>query len=347
MITIAGHRISPGGRVFIIAEAGVNHNGDVHCARRLIEAAADAEADAVKFQTFRANQLATPTAPPAAYQRQATRPDEGQQQMLRRLELPRSAYEAFVEDCERRGLVFLSTPFEEDSADFLEALGIAAFKMPSGELTNLPLLAHVARKGKPMLVSTGMASLEEVEAAVRTLEHAGNPPLVLLHCVSSYPADPSEANLRAMQTLAEAFHVPVGFSDHTMGSEVALAAVALGASVIEKHLTLDRRQPGPDHQSSLEPGEFAALVQGIRRVESSLGHGRKEPAPSERETARVARKSLVAARAIRAGSQLTEELIDIKRPGTGLPPSMREHLIGREAVTDIPEGAVLTLEMVR
>ena len=347
MITMSGRRIGPGERVFIIAEAGVNHNGDVDCARRLIEAAADAEADAVKFQTFRADHVATSHAPKAPYQARATGTCESQQQMLRRLELPRAAYGALAKDCRRRGLVFLSTPFEEDSADFLEALGIAAFKMPSGELTNLPLLAHVARKGKPMLVSTGMASLEEVEAAVRTLEQAGNRQLVLLHCVSCYPADPSEANLRAMQTLADAFHVPVGFSDHTMGCEVALAAVALGACVIEKHLTLDRRQPGPDHRSSLEPGEFAALVQGIRRVESSLGHGRKEPAPREEETARVARKSLVAARAIRAGSQLTEESIEIKRPGTGLPPSMRGRLIGREAVTDIPEGAVLTLEMVR
>jgi sialic acid synthase SpsE len=239
----------------------------------------------------------------------------------------------------------MSTPFDEESADFLADLGMAVFKIPSGEITNLPFLAHLARKDKPMIMSTGMAYLGEVEAAVRTIEESGNRKFVLLHCVSNYPADPAEVNLRAMRTMASAFGVPVGYSDHTLGIEISLAAVALGACVIEKHFTLDRKLPGPDHRISLEPNELAALVSGIRKVEAALGHGRKEPSPRERDVAAVARKSLVAALHVPLGSVLTEELVAIKRPGTGLPPSMLPQILGRKAKRDIPAGTLLGWEM--
>jgi N,N'-diacetyllegionaminate synthase len=330
---------------FIIAEAGVNHNGSLETARRLIDAAVQAGADAVKFQTFKADRLVTSEAPKAKYQIHTTDATESQYEMLHRLELSFEAHCELMAYCQEKDILFLSSPFDEESADLLMKLEVAAFKIPSGELTNLPFLNYVARKGKPMIVSTGMAHLGEVEAAVHTIEEAGNQDLVLLHCVSNYPAEPADVNLRAMLTMATAFGVPIGYSDHTLGTEVALAAVAMGACVIEKHFTLDRNLPGPDHRSSLEPIELAAMVQGIRKVESALGHGRKEPVPNEAETTAVARKSLVAARDIPAGTKMTEELIAIKRPGTGLPPFMRPYLVGRTARTDIPAGTLLTLEM--
>lgn len=345
-IDIAGRAVGPGQPCFIIAEAGVNHNGDVALAKRLIDAAVEAKADAVKFQTFQAHRLATSGAPKAAYQLQATAPEESQLEMLRRLELSEQAHRDLMRYSRERGILFLSTPFEEASADLLDRLQVPAFKMASGELTNLPFLAHVAAKGRPMIVSTGMSTLDEVRMAVRTIHEAGNHTLVLLHCVSRYPAEPNEVNLRALRTLMATFKVPVGYSDHTKGIEVALAAVALGACVIEKHFTVDRQLPGPDHQSSVEPGELAALVRGIRTVEASLGHGRKEPTAREADTAAVARKSLVAARDISRGCTLTAELIAVKRPGTGLPPAMLPQVVGRKASRDIPADTVLTLEMV-
>ncbi|MEK9145009.1 MAG: N-acetylneuraminate synthase [Elusimicrobiota bacterium] len=344
-VNIAGREIGPGRPCLIVAEAGVNHNGETRNALRLVDAAARAEADAVKFQTFSADRIATAGAPKAAYQRKGSPRGQSMLEMLRNIELDEAAHRRLRERCRQRSILFLSTPFDEQSADLLERLGVAAFKVPSGEITNLPLLAHIARKGRPVILSTGMADLREVGDAVRAIEKAGDPPLVLLHCVSRYPAPPREANLRAMATLASAFGRPVGFSDHTPGIEVSLAAAALGACLIEKHFTLDRGLPGPDHACSLEPGELAALVRGVRIVESSLGHGRKEPVRGERETARVARKSLVAARLIPAGSRLSEELIALKRPGTGLPPAMRAKLIGRVARRDIPAGSLLRLEM--
>ena len=346
-VEIAGRPVGPGHPCFIIAEAGVNHNGDLNQAKQLIDAASEAKADAVKFQTFKAERVASASAPKAAYQLQRTDRRESQREMLRRLELSEEAHRELIAYCAARGILFLSTPFEEASADLLERVGVCAFKIPSGEITNLPLLEHVARKGKPMIVSTGMSTLAEVEAAVRSIQAAGNGALVLLQCVSNYPADPSDANLRAMRTMADAFTRPVGYSDHTPGIEVALAAVALGACVIEKHLTLDRALPGPDHHASLEPAEFSALVRGVRTVEAALGHGRKEPASSEAATAAVARKSLVAARHIPRGTPLTQELLSIKRPGTGLPPSALSVVLGRKAAQEIPAETVLTWEMVQ
>jgi len=344
-IEIAGRPVGSGHPCFVVAEAGVNHNGSVDLAGRLTEVAATAGADAVKFQTFKAERLVTAAAPKARYQTETTDAAESQLDMLRRLELSDDGHRMLVRTCAARGLAFLSTPFDEECADFLDGLGMAAFKIPSGEVTNLPFLAHVARKGKPLIVSTGMAGLGEVEAAVRTIQASGNHDIVLLHCVSDYPARAVDANLRAMATMRAAFGLPVGYSDHTMGLPVALAAVALGACVLEKHFTLDRALPGPDHRASLEPDELTALVEGVRTIESALGHGRKTPAAGEASTAAVARKSLVAARPLAAGTVLTEASIAIKRPGTGLAPAMLGTLIGRTLRQDVAADAVLTFEM--
>ena len=323
----------------------MNHNGDVDRAHRLVDAAAGAGADAVKFQTFRADRLASAAAPKAAYQAARTGAAQSQLDMLRALELAPEAHAELQAHARDRGLVFLSTPFDEESADLLEALDVPAFKVPSGELTNLPFLAHLARKGKPLIVSTGMAGLGEVEAAVREIEANGAPGLVLLHCVSSYPARPEDSNLRVMATLAAAFGAPTGYSDHTLGIAVPLAAAALGACVIEKHFTLDRSLPGPDHQASAEPAELTALVEGIRTIESALGDGRKRAVAAEADTAAVARRSLVAAADIPAGAPLTPDLIALRRPGTGLPPALQPFLLGRRATVAIPAGTLLRLEM--
>lgn len=331
--------------VFVIAEAGVNHNGDLTMARSLIDVAVDAGADAVKFQTFHADRIATAEAPKAGYQLQTTGEAESQFEMLRRLELSADAHRELRSFCDKRGIIFLSTPFDELAADFLDELSVPAFKISSGDLTNSPLLEHVARKGKPVILSTGMATLEEVIEAVTVLRAAGCEDPILLHCVSNYPANPADVNLRAMQTMQASFDVPVGFSDHTEGIEVALAAVALGASVIEKHFTLDRGLPGPDHRASLEPPELSKLIQGIRKVEEALGDGRKVPAASELDTAKVARRSLVAARDIPAGTTIDHKMIVLKRPGTGLSPSMLGTLLGRRARGNIASGSLLSLEM--
>ena len=324
----------------------MNHNGDIALAHRLVDAAADAGADAVKFQTFRADALATAGAPKAAYQTTRTGAAQSQRDMLRSLELPPEAHAALQTHARERGILFLSTPFDEASADLLDRLDVPAFKVPSGELTNLTFLEHMARKGRPLIVSTGMAGLGEVEAAVETIQAHGTGGLALLHCVSNYPADPADVNLRAMATLAAAFGVPVGYSDHTLGTAVALAAAALGACVVEKHLTLNRGLPGPDHQASAEPAELAALVAGIRTISAALGDGRKRAVPAEADTAAVARRSLVAAVDIPAGATLTPALIVSRRPGTGLPPALQPYLVGRKATAAIPAGTLLRLEMV-
>ena len=344
-VDIAGCQVGPGESCFIIAEAGVNHNGDSTLAHKLVDAAVQAGADAVKFQTYEAGRLVTFDAPQAEYQQGNTGADESQYEMLRRLELSHETHHALKGRCDGQDILFLSSPFDEQSADFLVELGLPALKIPSGEITNLTYLAHVARHGLPLIVSTGMSTLGEVEQAIRTIEEAGDAPVILLHCVSTYPADPADANLRAMLTMKEAFGLPVGYSDHTPGIEVALAATALGACVIEKHFTLDRTLPGPDHKASLEPDMLKAMIDGIRTVEKALGHGRKAPAASELDTAQVARKSLVAARDIPAGVVLTDDMITIKRPGTGLPPAMHPFVMGRKARQTIPAGTVLSLEM--
>ena len=344
-IEIAGQEIGPGNPCFIIAEAGVNHNGDIDLAKRLIDSASDSGSNAVKFQTFEANNLVSGSAPKAEYQLETSSNTESQLEMLHRLELSLDEHQQLQHYCGTKNLLFLSSPFDQNSSDLLDDLGVPAFKVGSGEITNLPLLDHISKKGKPIILSTGMSYLSEVEQAVRLIRNSGNQQIVLLHCVSNYPANPVDINLRAMETMAVAFNVPVGFSDHTTGIEISLAASALGACVIEKHLTLDRNTPGPDHRSSLEPVEFSKLVDGIRNIEVALGHGRKEPATSEANIAAIARKSLIAARDIPSGAKLSMEMIAIKRPGTGLPPVMMPYVIGRRVLEDILADSVISLEM--
>jgi N-acetylneuraminate synthase/N,N'-diacetyllegionaminate synthase len=344
-IDLLGRPVGPRHPCFVIAEAGINHNGDPEMALKLVDAAARVGAEAVKFQTFRAEQVVSAYAPKAEYQVETTGENETQLEMAKKLELSYADFERIKAHCDVRGITFLSTPFDEESADFLENLGVPAFKIPSGEIVNPAFLEHVARKGKPLLVSTGMSSLGEVDEAVRIIRQTGNKQFVLLHCVSSYPAEASSANLRAMTTMREAFQVPVGYSDHTQGIEVPLAAVALGACVIEKHFTLDRDLRGPDHRASADENEFAVLLKAIRRVEESLGHGRKEPALCEAEIARVARRSLVAARAISSGTILTRDLIAVKRPGTGIAPRLLSAVLGRKAAVNIDKETVITWEM--
>ncbi len=342
---IGGRPVGEGAPCFFIAEAGVNHNGELSKARDLIDGAMAASVDAVKFQTFSAARIALADAPKAAYQLDAEKKHESQLQMLRRLELSRQDHKRLIAHCRDRRMMFLSSPFDQESADLLEELDVPAFKIPSGELTNTAFLAHVARKGRAMIVSTGMASMTEVETAVRTIADNGDPPLALLHCVSAYPASPADCNLKAMDTLRAAFGVPVGWSDHTKGVEVTLAAVARGADIVEKHFTLSRALPGPDHQASMEIPEMVILLAALRAVEAAIGDGIKAPRPSEREVASVARKSLVSTQDIKAGETLTVERVGARRPGTGIPADRLDDYLGRRLKVDVPEGALLDAAM--
>jgi N-acetylneuraminate synthase len=331
-------------RTFIIAEAGVNHNGSIETALSLVDEAHRAGADCIKFQTFRARKLLTRSAVKAEYQKQTTAADESQYEMIRKLELSEADHRLLIERCRECGVEFLSSPFDEESADLLESLGVARFKVPSGEMTNLPFLRHLARKQKPLILSTGMSTLGEVEAAVSTMRAAGNDRVTLLHCVTEYPAPFDQINLRAMRTLSLSFGLPVGYSDHTPGIEIAVAAVALGAKVIEKHFTLDRNMEGPDHRASLEPQELRQMVRSIRNVEASLGSGIKAPAACEIANRSVARKSLVAARSIRKGRRLAAADIAVKRPGHGVQPQDIDKVIGLEVTCDLDADEVITWE---
>lgn len=313
----------------IIAEAGVNHDGERDVALRLVDAAAEAGADAVKFQTFSAEGLASPGAAKAGYQQRTTGQDESQRDMLARLALTADDHRALQAHAAERGLLFLSSPFGEAEVDLLDALAVPMLKLGSGELTNHRLLAHAAATLRPIICSTGAAHLHEVAEAVDVLRAAGCEHLALLHCVSAYPADCRDANLRAMATMARVFDVPVGFSDHTLSIEAACAAAALGAPIIEKHLTLDRTRRGPDHAASLAPREFAALVTAIRNVVAALGDGRKVPQPCEESVRAVARRSLVAARPLAAGAVIAAGDLVAKRPGTGIAPADLPRVVGR------------------
>ncbi|OYX42516.1 MAG: N-acetylneuraminate synthase [Rhodobacterales bacterium 32-67-9] len=330
-------------RCYVIAEIGVNHNGDEALAKKLIDVAAAAGADAVKFQTFYADELVTRSASKAAYQIANTENDNSQYQMLKSLELDDGTYIRLNDHCAERGIEFLSTPFSERAADLLERIGVGAYKVSSGDLTHLPLLRHIARKGRPIILSSGMAVLSEIEDALTAIYEEGNLQVSVLHCVSNYPAAPTDCNLAAIQTIAQAFGVPVGWSDHTMGEAISLAAVARGASIIEKHITLDRAMSGPDHKASMEPAEFKVFVANIRAVESSIGDGRKLPTEQERETAKLGRRSLVTARALQAGEELTALDLVILRPGTGIPPRYLPYVIGRRLKVDLEENVPLTL----
>jgi N,N'-diacetyllegionaminate synthase len=323
-------------RTMIIAEAGVNHGGDLNRACEMVAVAAAAGADYVKFQTFVADRLVSATAPKARYQRDATGVGESQHAMIRKLELSRDNHLVLIGECRRHGIGFMSTGFDTGSIDLLIELGVSLLKVPSGEITNLPLLRHVAKAGMSVLMSTGMATLDEVRAALDALELAGlrRGDVTLLHCNTSYPTPMCDANLLAIQTLGDVFGMDVGYSDHTLGIEAPIAAVALGARVIEKHFTLDRSRPGPDHSASLEPGELAAMVRAIRNIESALGDGVKQPMPSELENRDVARRSIVARHAIRAGERLDSTNLDTKRPGTGISPMLWDTIVGRTATRD-------------
>lgn len=334
-IDLGGRAIGEGEPVFVIAEVGVNHNGDADLARRLIDAASRAGADAVKFQTFKADSLATRAAPMAAYQERNLRESGSQIDMLRGLELSETMLAGLKRHAESAGLVFLSSPFDIGSAAALREIGVQALKVGSGELTNHSFLARLAAMGLPLIISTGMATLDETEDAARVIRDNGSPPAAWMHCVSAYPAPAGASNLRAMDTLRLAVGSPVGMSDHTAGYTVTLAAVARGARLIEKHLTLSRDMPGPDHAASLEPDEFAEMTGGIRLVESALGDGVKRPAPCELDTIMAARRSLVAARPLPAGHRLNADDLDAKRPATGLPPSMLGALVGRTLARDL------------
>lgn len=332
-------------KTLIIAEAGVNHNGDMSMARRLIDVAADAGADLVKFQTFQASRLVTTDAKKAEYQSNATGGDETQYAMLRKLELTREMHLELIEYCRTRGIGFFSTGFDEQSVDMLVELGIDRFKIPSGEITNLPYLRHVGHYGKPVILSTGMADLREIGMALDVLESAGTKraQITVLHCNTEYPTPMSDVNLRAMLTIRDTFGVEVGYSDHTSGIEIAIAAVALGATVIEKHFTMDRSLPGPDHKASLEPKELSAMVSAIRNIEAALGDGIKRPSPSESKNISVARKSLVASQDIRAGEIFTESNLTIKRPGIGISPMRWDEVLGHKATRDFAKDDLIEL----
>lgn len=331
----------------IIAEAGVNHNGDLNRARALVRAAATAGADMVKFQTFRASKITAAYAPKAAYQKAATGNSESQHDMIARLELSRADHDALVEECAAAGIRFFSTGFDEESLDMLvDEIGIDHIKVPSGEITNLPLLRHIASKGLPVILSTGMATLGEIEDAISVLEAGGviRSNITVLHCNTEYPTPPEDVNLKAMGAIGAAFGVAVGYSDHTLGIEVPIAAVALGAVVIEKHFTLDRNLPGPDHRASLEPDELTAMVRAIRNVEVAIGgDGIKRPSASEVRNRPIARKSLVAAAPIRAGDLFSEANIAAKRPGTGISPMHWDDVIGRRAPRDFAPDELIVL----
>jgi len=345
MLTIQDHEIGVGAPCFIIAEAGVNHNGDVDFAHQLIDAAADAGADAVKFQTFDPTALTAPEARKAAYQVETTGAAGSQLEMLQGLVLASEVYPPLMRHAEQRGLVFLSTPFDEGSADFLDRLGLAAFKVSSGDLTTLPFLRFLAAKNKPLLVSTGMATLGEVMAAVSTIRQADEDfPLALFHCVSNYPAEPADCNLLAMHTLAQTFRCAVGWSDHTQDIHISLAAVALGAVLLEKHFTLDRTLPGPDHRASLEPDELRRMVAAIRDVEKARGDGLKRPVAAEAATATAARRSLYWAQSLEPGEIAQPESFALLRPGTGISPAERDLLTGRRVGRAVVAGQMVSRE---
>ena len=332
-------------KTLIIAEAGVNHNGDMTIARKLIDVAAEAGADIAKFQTFKAERIVTRTAAKAKYQAQTTGREESHYEMLRRLELTEDMLRELKSHCMARNIGFLSTAFDIESVDLLNRLGQDRFKIPSGEITNLPYLRKIGGYGKQVILSTGMASLGDIEAAIDALEISGTnrENITLLQCTTEYPSPMAEVNLSAILSLRNAFGVDVGYSDHTRGIEVAIAAVALGAKVIEKHFTVDRNLPGPDHKASLEPEELKAMVAAIRNIERAMGDGVKRLTPSEAGNRVVARKSLVARHGIRKGDVFTAENITAKRPGTGISPMQWDMVIGRLAPRDFSEDELIEL----
>lgn len=347
-IKVSKELIGKNNLCFIIAEAGVNHNGDANLAKKLIDVAVDAGADAVKFQTFKAENLAIQSANKAEYQINNMGSEESQFQMLKNLELSESNFEELKNYAEKKKIMFLSTPFDNESADFLEKIGVTLFKIGSGEITNLPFLSHIAKKNIPVILSTGMSNLGEIEEAIQTLTNEGLRDIIILHCITSYPAKAEEANLNAIETLRSCFKLPVGLSDHTLGINIALAARALGACVIEKHFTLDKKMPGPDHGASLNPDELKALVKGIREVESALGDGIRKPTKEEEDIKKFVRKKIVAGIDIPKNTIISGEMIRIKRTGTeeGIEPKFLNTLVGKKACQEIKNNCVISWNMI-
>jgi len=345
-VRIADRIIGDGMSCFIIAEAGDNHNGDIELARKLVDVAREAEADAVKFQTFKTEEVISRGAEKAQYQKETTGSEESQFEMNKRLELTADDFRELSARAQKKGILFLSSPYDNGSVDLLDELGVAAFKIGSGEITNFPLLRHIARKGKPIVLSTGMANLGEIEEALEVIRKEGVEDVILLHCITSYPAKMEDMNLKAMETLRHAFKLPVGLSDHSLGITAPIAAVAMGARVIEKHFTLDKNLPGPDHRASLEPNELREMAKAIRDIERALGNGIKKPKKVEEEIKQVARRSLVARVNIPKGTIITEEMLAIKRPGTGIKPEYIDVIIGEKAQKSIKEDELIVWDMV-
>ncbi len=332
-------------RVFIIAEAGVNHNGDVEQAMKLIDVAVEAGTDAIKFQTFKAENIVAKSAPKAQYQLDTTEKSESQFEMLKRLELNMQDHVALINHCINKGIKFLSTPFDIESVALLDRLDLSIYKIPSGEITNLPYLKKIGELNKEVILSTGMANINEIGDALKILTDAGTfiEKIIVLHANTEYPTPLEDVNLLAMKTIAETFGVKVGYSDHTLGIEVPIAAVALGACVIEKHFTLSRNMEGPDHKASLEPDELKAMVSAIRNIEKTLGNGIKQPSDSEVKNIPIARKSIVAKKSIKKGEIFSEENITVKRPGTGISPMLWNKVIGEKATEDFQPDDLIVL----
>ena len=330
---------------FIIAEAGVNHNGSIELAKKLIDVAIKAEVDAVKFQTFRAEDVVVKSAKKAEYQKETTG-DGSQYEMIKKLELTEHDFKELADYAKRKGILFLSSPFDKESVNILDEINVPSFKIASGEITNFSLLKHIAKKEKPIILSTGMSTLGEVEEALNVIRSEGAKDIILLHCVSNYPAKIEDVNLRAMETLKNVFKIPVGFSDHTLGITASIAAVALGACVIEKHFTLDRNLSGPDHRASLEPDELKEMVKTIKDVENALGDGIKRPTTNEGEIKKIVRRSVIAKVDILEGTVITEDMLDVKRPGTGIEPKYFDFIVGMRAKKDIKKSDIVTWKMI-
>ena len=346
-IKIDGRAIGPGEPVYIIAEAGVNHNGDVNIALELIKEAKKAGADCVKFQTFKAERVVTATAPKAKYQLEVTDRNESQLDMLRALELQEEDYRKIIAYARELGITVISTPYSKEDADFLENLDVPAFKIASGQLIELSFLQYVARKGRPVILSTGMGSMAEVCEAVEAIRETGNEQLILLQCTTNYPSDPADTNLRAMQSMGVATEVMMGYSDHVAGNVPCFASVALGATVVEKHFTLDTSMPGPDHSSSLDPRGFEELVQGIRTVSAAMGSGIKKPTFVETQNMTGMRRSIVAADDLAAGTVLTEDMLTFKRPATGTSPARLAEFLGKTLQSDLRKDQFLMPDQVK
>lgn len=330
-------------KVFIIAEAGVNHNGCIETAKRLIKVASEAGADAIKFQTFKAENIVTKKAKKAQYQINNESGTDSQYEMLKQLEIDHRAHRELIAFCQQHDIMFLSTPFDIESINLLHELGIEIFKIPSGEITNLPYLRSIGSLKKEIILSTGMSNLNEIGEALEVLVNAGTPKekVTILHANTEYPTPMEDVNLRAMNTIAETFDVKVGYSDHTLGVEVDIAAVALGANVIEKHITLDKTMPGPDHKASLEPDELEVMVRGIRNIEQALGCRTKKPSNSETKNLQIVRKSIIAKTEISEGELLTESNVTVKRPGMGISPMKWDAIIGSKAKRDYQEDELI------